>query len=587
MENIFSYSMEEKGLDFSVEIDQQLPPDLQTDQQRLEQMLKNLLSNALKFTQTGSVTLAMKKPAADMDLSVSGLCPEESSAFSVIDTGIGVSESNQLEIFEAFQQADGTTSRQYGGTGLGLSITREFVKLMGGEIQLDSREGHGSTFTIFLPQEAVGGTSTLKERLPDSSAAKVSAAGMLDSAYSRSIPDDRERLDKNDKVVLMIEDDMQFAKVLYEVCREKGFKCIHAAAGEKGINMAEAYRPHAIILDLSLPGISGWQVLDMLKDNIHTRHIPVHIISASEKTVDALMKGAVGYLTKPVSEDQLEDVLGRLDKMISKETKDLLIVEDDTDLRDGIQGLFDSDAISITATGSGREALGLIRQKQFDCVILDLRLPDITGFEVLKEISAIDGYPAPPVVIYTGTELSDAEQLELSKYADSVIIKGAKSDERLVAETTLFLHTVTDDLHGAGRGRMEELQNVDGFIKGKKVLTVDDDMRNLFALTEELEELGMVVVKATNGREALAVLEKDADIDIVLMDIMMPVMDGYEAMRNIRQQPGLEDLPILALTAKAMREDRSKCIEAGANDYIPKPVDMERLLSTMRVWLKK
>jgi len=504
-----------------------------------------------------------------------------------------VAEDKQLEIFEAFQQADGSTSRQYGGTGLGLSITREFAKLMGGEIQLHSQRGQGSNFTIFLPLLSVKKSKPSQEMKSQiekptmQSAAELMADRVIEPAYAQSISDDRDRITSEDKVVLMIEDDMSFARILYDVCREKGFKCIHAAAGEKGLELAEACRPHAILLDLSLPGISGWQVLDMLKDNIHTRHIPVHIISAAEKTTDIFRKGAIGYLTKPVTEEQLDDVFNKLDTVISKETRDLLIVEDDTDLRDSIQGIFESSAINITACGEGREALRYLSEKQYDCVILDLSLPDISGFDVLSELSKMEEIPAPPVVIYTGKELTDAEQFEINKYADSVIIKGAKSDERLVDETTLFLHTVSDDLQYKGRGRIEELHDVDGFMKDKKVLAVDDDMRNLFALTDELEELGMVVVKATNGQEALDVLEKDKDIDIVLMDIMMPVMDGYESMRNIRKQPCYKDLPVLALTAKAMREDRNKCIEAGANDYIPKPVDMDRLLSTMRVWLKK
>ena len=595
MENLFRPAIKEKSIDFSVNIDSRLPETLRSDQQRLEQILRNLLSNAIKFTTSGTITLEICQAPADVDLSRSGLALEEAVAFKVTDSGIGIPEDKQLQIFEAFQQADGSTSRQYGGTGLGLSITRELAKLLGGEVQLTSEVGAGSTFSVYISKNLAesmgsgGAAQPLSEPRPLKPLSIPQIPKNHEQQYSHSINDDRHDLCKEAPVVLIIEDDMNFAQVLYEVCQEKAFQCIHAAAGEKGLQFAKKYLPNAIILDLSLPGIQGEQVLGMLKDDVMTRHIPVHVISAAEKSQDALLKGAIGYLTKPVTSEQLDQVFTSLLNIVNKEVKDLLIVEDDEELRTSIKELHESASIHVTTTSMGKKALELIKNTHFDCMVLDLNLSDISGMEVLRTMSQTKDLTAPPVIIFTGKELSRQEQNEISKYADSVVIKGVMSDERLIDETTLFLHTVIEDLGSHGQSKLSSIYDSDIFMKEKKVLIVDDDMRNLFALTDALEEVNMTVVKATNGQEALDALVADPQISIVLMDIMMPIMDGYEAIRAIRNPKSAipnHKIPILALTAKAMREDRDKCIEAGANDYLPKPVDLERLLSTMRVWLK-
>ena len=351
--------------------------------------------------------------------------------------------------------------------------------------------------------------------------------------------------------------------------------------------MAEQNMPCAIVLDVKLPGIQGPQVLDMLKDNVNTRHIPVHIVSVTERNINAFQHGAIGHLKKPVTAEQMDQMFTGIENVISKDVKDLLVVEDDDQLRKGIEELLESDVIRITAVGSGGKALELLEKSTYDCMILDLRLPDMSGFDILRTMSDMKDRPSPPVIIYTGKELTKDEQHELNKYADSVVLKGVKSDERLVDETTLFLHTVVEKMGNKVKNKLGEIYDNDSFMKNKKVVVVDDDVRNIFALTDELEELNMLVLKATNGQEALEVLEENPDADIVLMDIMMPVMDGYEAIRRIRQDARFKNLPVLALTAKAMRGDRDKCIKAGANDYLPKPIDFDRLLSTMRVWLKK
>ncbi|MCK5544259.1 MAG: response regulator, partial [Desulfobulbaceae bacterium] len=590
MENLFGQVMSEKGLEFKINIASDLPKTLRTDQQRLEQILRNLLSNAAKFTSQGSVTVDIKRPGKGADLSKSGLAHEKGVTFTVTDTGIGVPENKQHEIFEAFQQVDGSTARQYGGTGLGLSITRELAKYLGGEVQLTSEKGAGSTFTLFVSSnldEMEAGSVEVREDFPEIKKMSVTVDQDRSHTYAESIQDDRGSINESDKVVLLIEDDMDFARILYDICHEKGFKCIHAVAGEKGLAFASEYRPHAIILDLSLPGIQGGQVLDMLKNDVATRHIPVHIISAAEKNGDVLKRGAVGYLKKPVTEEQLDQVFTGIKSIISKGIKDLLIVENDESLRKSMEELFDADNIKITSIGKGRDALKLIKAAGYDCMILDLMLPDISGFEVLKEMSKMGDRSTPPVIIYTGKELTKQEQVEINKYADSVVLKGVKSDERLLDEATLFLHTVIEEMGDDGRARFSRVFDSDAALKGKKVLVVDDDMRNLFALTDELEDAGMIAIKATDGKEALDVLNENSDIDLVLMDIMMPVMDGYEAMGEIRKHPKYSRIPIFALTAKAMREDRKKCIDAGANDYLPKPVDIDRLFSTMRVWLRE
>lgn len=586
LDGLFTAVAEEEGLKFTVVIDPTAPEHIITDRQRLQQILTNLISNSLKFTDKGSVSVHIICPAPEGETCITGLSHEQVVEFRVIDTGIGIASEKQSLIFEAFKQEDGTISRKYGGTGLGLSITRKLAQLLGGNLSVSSAEGQGATFTVSLPVTLTDERTAIESLTVDAQQLDYDAA--LQKTYAIPINDDRAILSEGDKVVLVIEDDMDFAQFLYDICHEKGFRCLHAPAGEKGVKMAKKYLPSAIILDLGLPGIPGLQVLDMIKDDSTTRHIPVQVISASEKTMEPLQRGAIGYLTKPVTDEDLDKVFQDISQKLPSKAKNLLVVEDDLTIQEVVSTLHNSTDIVVTTCVTGRDAVQLITENSYDCVILDIGLPDISGFEVLQQIRDKElPHPPPPVVIYTSETLNEKEQMELRKYANSVVLKGANSNERLLDETTLFLHAVTDDIErNDGKPRFSS-HDTDSFMSGKKVLVVDDDMRNLFALAEELEEYGLQIVKATNGQEALEVLDEAAEeIDIVLMDIMMPVMNGYEAMKEIRQQSRFEKLPILALTAKAMREDRDHCIEAGANDYLPKPIDIDRLISTMRIWLK-
>ena len=544
------------------------------------------MSNAIKFTEKGEVNLDFFRPGAEVNLSKSGLDRQKAVAVSVTDTGIGIPKDKQLEIFEAFQQANGSTSRLYGGTGLGLSISRELVKLLGGEIQLESSEGKGSTFTVYLPEElkekeALGMEITEDFKFEDR---KQPQASLEPAPF---IEDDRGNIGKNDRIILVIEDDLKFAEILYKFCHERNFKCIHAGDGETGIELADTYKPDAIILDISLPGIEGWGVLEALKNNSKIRHIPVHMMSVEEESIDAYKKGAIGYLTKPVTDNDLEQAFSRIEDLLDRSIKDLLIVEDDEIMRKNIIKLIGNSDVKTKGVSTGKEALKELRSKTYDCIILDLILPDMSGFEVLNNLEKSEDISIPPVIIYTGKDLTREEEYQLEKYTSSIIVKGVMSQERLLDETALFLHRVVDDLPARKRKMISRLHDEDSLFQGKKILVADDDMRNVFAISTILEEKGMDIYKAADGQEVLDLLDKEPHMDLVLMDIMMPVMDGYEATRQIRSQEKFRSLPILAVTAKAMKEDRDKCIAAGANDYLPKPVEIDRLLSLMRVWLYK
>ncbi|MDY6934714.1 MAG: response regulator [Spirochaetota bacterium] len=585
---IFRHVLEDKGLKLEIDIAKDLPETIITDNQKLEQIIKNLMSNAVKFTHKGCITFRISKPDPDTDLSRSRLYPAQSIAVSITDTGIGIPENKQFEIFEAFQQVDGSTSREYGGTGLGLSISRELAKLLGGEIQLKSKYGEGSTFTLYIPERLERSERPMDRREPkDSDTQDVILGDMESPKATPIIEDDRDNLDREDRIILTIEDDMNFVKILYNLCHEKNFKFLHAYDGESGLELAEKYKPDAIILDIRLPGIDGWRVLEELKDNLKTRHIPVHIMSVNEETIDAYQKGAVGYLTKPVTREHLDKAFGKIEGIISKKIKDILIVEDDKKLLKIIAKLLGNGDINTDTAKSGKEALKKLKSKTYDCMILDLGLPDMYGIDVLREMERNDDISNPPVIIYTGKDLTQEEEYELQKYASSIIVKGARSEERLLDEISLFLNRVINDMPECKKRMISMLQDKDVIFNDKKILLVDDDMRNVFAISKILEERGMKVNKAANGEKALKSLENDPDIDLVLMDIMMPEMDGYEAMERIRAYEEFRNLPILALTAKAMKEDRNKCIEAGANDYIAKPIEIEKLLSLMRVWLYK
>ncbi len=599
----FAHMAEEKGVEFRQSIAEGLPHAIISDEQRLKQIIKNLLSNAFKFTAQGSVTLSIQRPRQDQVLAHAGLAPAHTIAITVSDTGIGITPEQQRIIFEAFQQADGGTSRKYGGTGLGLTISREMAFRLGGYIGVESVSGRGSAFTLYLPEVGapqnedaiaqIAMDSRAAAPVPPRSPAPAVEAQNLASLPPQSptpvtqvIPDDRDNLQPGDRTFLVIEDDAKFAKIVYNFAHAKNFKCLIAGDGPTGVHMAAVYQPTAITLDLRLPGIDGWGVLRRLKSDPRTRHIPVHVISVEDACQDAYKQGVLGFLTKPVSPDDLAGVFARIEEFIERQVKNLLIVEDDVNLRHSVGKLLAGSDVEIAEVGLGQQALELLRTRRFDCIILDLRLPDISGFDLLRQIHDDEALPKCPVIVYTGRELSPEDHAQLRDYADSIIVKEAKSPERLLDETALFLHRVSADLAKlAIQSAPPSPTNFEAALAGKQVLVVDDDMRNTFALSKLLREKGIVVHVATDGQHALDLLSQTPDIDLVLMDIMMPVLDGYETIRRIRAQSKFKNLPILALTAKAMKGDREKCLDAGANDYLPKPVDPDRLFSMLRVWL--
>ena len=570
---LFRYQAVQKNLELNTHFGEDLPEFIQTDPQRLNQILKNLLSNALKFTEEGSITLSVTREG------------DSSLKISVKDTGIGIKEEKQMAVFEAFQQADGGTARKYGGTGLGLSISREIAKLLEAEIMLESKPDEGSDFSIILPVEmekSAGEPSPLPKK-------PVVTRSLADNKQFLNYPgieDDRENLKETDKVVLIIEDDLQFARILKKQANQKSFKALAAATGEDGLQMALKYKPNAIILDIELPGMNGREVLSRIKADPEIRHIPVHMVSVDERTLDPIREGAVEYLVKPVDKKDLENAFNRIEDFVERKMKNLLIIEDDPDSRTAIRKLIGNGDVRCLEAGSGKEALDKYENNAVDCIVLDLGLPDMSGFDLIYRMEQ-EYERVPPIIIYTGKELDREENEELEKYADSIIIKGVKSEERLLDETALFLHRTIRNLPEQKQQIITKLYDKDSIFSAKRILVVDDDMRNVFALSKILKERGMKVTKADNGKSALEALAGQKDFDLVLMDIMMPEMDGYEAMRKIREQQKFRNLPIIALTAKAMKEDKQKCIDAGANDYVTKPVDVPRLLSLMQVWLSK
>ncbi|WP_339703353.1 response regulator [Algoriphagus aquimarinus] len=572
----FKHQAEQKGLKLTSKLSKELPESIHTDSQRLNQILKNILSNAIKFTEKGSVNIRIDRYT------------ESTVIISITDTGIGIPEDKQMAIFEAFQQADGGTSRKYGGTGLGLSISRELAKLLGAEIKLSSKLNEGSTFSIIIPleihhEQEPARTSILKEPV------LYKPQYQNDSGYLNypSIEDDRDTITKDDKVVLIIEDDLKFASILLKLANKKGFKCLSAATGEDGLLLATKYKPQAVILDMELPGINGHNVLHELKENPAVRHIPVHIISANERSLEPIKEGAIEYLMKPVNKNDLEEAFNRIENFVNRKMKNLLIIEDNENARKAMRKLIGNGDVKCFEAGTGKDALALYQDNKIDCIILDIGLPDMTGFDLIYKLESLKDHAIPPIIIYTGKELTKEENNELQKYAESIIIKGVKSEERLLDETALFLHRTISNLPESKQMIINNLYDKEAIFHSKKILLVDDDMRNVFALSKILKERGMEIIKAENGKNALEMLDAHADIDLVLMDIMMPEMDGYEAMQRIRSQVKYKNLPVIALTAKAMNDDKQKCIDAGANDYIAKPVDVERLLSLMRVWLSK
>jgi CheY-like chemotaxis protein/signal transduction histidine kinase/CHASE3 domain sensor protein len=615
----FLPTAQQKSLPFRTIVEAGTPEHIVTDAQRLGQILKNLLSNAVKFTDKGEVTLTIYPNA------------EGRMAFSVRDTGIGIADDQQQFIFEAFRQADGSTHRKYGGTGLGLSISRDLARILGGDIQVQSRLGEGSIFTLTLPLAYSPEASNLV--LPMSGDANVAAmpSGTQTSHASHSnhahhassvisaaraslaataapdvhapsrvaqglhpiaIDDDRHRLKPASRLILVVEDDTAFALILRDLAHEMGFQCVITHSANDGVAAADLYRPSAILLDMNLPDFSGLGVLDQIKRNPRTRHIPVHVVSVADYIQEAMERGAVGYALKPVQREQLIDAFNKLEAKFSQSLHHVLVVEDDARQRDSIRHLLGNDDVNIVGVETAAEALEQLRTTTFDCMVMDLNLPDLSGYELLEKMAAQEDVAFPPVIVYTGRSLTGEEEQGLRRFSRSIIIKDARSPERLLDEVTLFLHQVETTLPAESQRLLKVARDREAVFQGRRVLVVEDDVRNIFALSSVLEPKGMKVEIARNGIEALEALKRSQTpgaqhIDLVLMDIMMPEMDGMTAMREIRRQPEWKKLPIIALTAKAMKDDQEKCLAAGANDYIAKPLDVEKLLSLVRVWMPK
>ncbi|TAL36951.1 MAG: response regulator [Phenylobacterium sp.] len=570
----------ERGLQFDIHAADDLPAIIETDRLRLEQILKNLLSNAFKFTEKGSVQLTIARAAG------------ERLSLAVKDTGIGISSEQQQGIFEAFRQADGAISRRYGGTGLGLSISRELARLLGGAVTLESQPGQGSTFTLTVPlaYDAAEVSPHEPRPAPVDDTPAPSPRVRRKSAPARVV-DDRAMLSDTRRLLLVIEDDPTFAGIVCDLSHELGFQCLVAPTAEEALELAAQFRPHAIVLDVGLPDQSGLTVLDRLKRDDATRHIPIHVISGADHSQTALSLGAVGYLLKPVEREKLSEVLQNLESQLTRSMRRVLIVEDDDVQRDAVGRLLASGDVETVGVGTAAECLDKLKSETFDCMVLDLSLPDASGFSLLETLSRGD-HSFPPVIVYTGHDLSADDEQRLRRYSHSIIIKGAKSPERLLDEVLLFLHQVVADLPPEQQKMIRKARNRDSVLEGRRILVVEDDVRNVYSLTSVLEPRGAAVQIARNGEEALEALARAADggepmIDLVLMDVMMPVMDGLEATRRIRGDGRWGDLPIVMLTAKAMPDDQERCLEAGASDYMAKPIDVDKLLSLVRVWMPR
>jgi CheY-like chemotaxis protein/signal transduction histidine kinase/CHASE3 domain sensor protein len=593
LEQSFRHVAQGRNLDFQIDFAPSVPETIVTDPRRLQQILKNLLSNAFKFTERGSAVLRVglategwTRPFASLDQAADVL------SFAVVDTGVGIPEDKHDFIFGAFQQADAGTSRKYGGTGLGLSISRELAHLLGGTLELSESSSQGSTFSLYLPTVAKKPTdrTTIAPRTGTTPAKPRPIEPELTAAQALAVDpdgveDDRGNLQPNDMILLIIEDDRNFSGLIRDFAREKNFKVVVARSAAQGVALAREIRPSAITLDLHLPDNDGWVVLDRLKHDPKTRHVPIHIISVDPERERSLRLGAVSYIQKPVTRETLDNALSQTIDFINRPLKNLLIIEDDAVQRESLTTLIGNGDVHTTAVGSGEEALRELDQTHFDCIVLDLGLPDAGGAELIRRIHTKLGVAAPPIIVYTGKELTRGEETELRMISDSIVVKNVRSPERLLDETALFLHRVQAKLPEPKQRMIEQVQKSDSLLRGRKVLIVDDDVRNIFAIASALESLQMEVKYAESGMAGIDLLEKNPDIEVVLMDVMMPEMDGFETIRRIRRMEKFRRLPIISVTAKAMKDDREKCLQAGASDYITKPVDLDQLRSLLRVWL--
>ena len=582
---LFNQVAKEKNIGFEI-ISKDAPIVLKTDKMRLEQILKNLLSNAIKFTEKGAVSLEIKINTDDDKI----IC------FIVKDTGIGIPLKKQPLIFEAFQQADGSTKRKYGGTGLGLSISRELAKLLNGEIILHSKENEGSTFTLCLPVFGTIGKKVELDKFPPLQIESGEASEETEEEKTKNrylsaiipdeIEDDRNDILDHDKVILIVEDDINFAKSLLTFTRKKGYKGVVSVRGDYALNFALLYKPVGILLDIELPIKSGWEVLEELKNNSHTKHIPVHIMSSHKLKQESLLKGAVDFLDKPVAFDKIPEVFLRIENIINKEAQKVLIIEDNPQHAKALSYFLETYNINSEIKSEVTDGLSALTKTDVDCVILDMGIPDKQAYQILDGIKKNPGLENLPVIVFTGKSLSIKEEVKIRKYADSIIVKTAHSYQRMLDEVSLFLHLVEDkkETNGKKDGH-KKLNLLNNILHEKKVLIVDDDVRNIYSLTKALEVFKMNVITAFDGKEAIKILNEHTDTDIVLLDMMMPNMDGYETAEKIRSIPKFMNLPLIAVTAKAMTGDREKCIKAGASDYITKPVDIDQLLSLLRVWL--
>ena len=574
----FNASAADKGLTLEVSTGSDTPEEIETDPQRLEQVLKNFLSNAIKFTDNGKVTIEL-----------SGRDNGRLS-FTVRDTGVGIPADKQKAIFEPFRQADGTVSRKYGGTGLGLSISRELAHLLGGEVSVSSQPGEGSAFTLVLPAEYQPASVAPR---PAPAATDSQPSNPLPARRRSAVPvaDDREQLSGDARVILIVEDDPVFASILSDIAHEQGFQCLVAGTADEGALMARQYLPHAVILDMNLPDHTGLSVLDRIKRDVRTRHIPVHVVSVDDDSQAALSSGAIGYLFKPVKREQLVDMLEGLEARMAQRMRRVLVVEDDQRQAESVKLLLASRDVETVEAHSAADCIERLGSETFDCMVLDLNLPDASGLDLLEKLSADENLGFPPVIVYTGRDLSADEELRLRKYSKSIIVKGAKSPERLLDEVTLFLHQIVSDLPEPQQALIAKSLTRDAALEGRRVLLVEDDIRNVYAVTSIFEPHGVEVEIARNGREALTALQNAADggepVDLVLMDVMMPEMDGLTATREMRKADWGRNLPVIMLTAKAMAQDQQECIEAGANDYLAKPLDVDKLLSLVRVWMPR